>query len=160
MVEELSFGRGSSYLVEQEMPSGRRVLLRPVSWSLLLRRGRIPDVLLPIVNDLLDGKSGTIPTTSIEEKRAFYQLLDDLTVVGYAFPKVVEGETLSRDGEVHIDDIEEGDKLYLWTMIGAGAEQMRSFRYEQVFTLVDALARELQPSASFSDNGGTTAADG
>jgi hypothetical protein len=130
-----------SYTVEKEMPSGNRVILRPFGWSLLLRKGRIPNVLLPIVNDILDGKQVSIPTTTLDEKKAFYELLDDLCYVAYVHPRVVDDP--QAEDEVSVDDIEDDDKLFLWTMIGAGISQMRSFRPEQVIDLVASLAREL-----------------
>lgn len=112
---------------------GDKVFIRPMNADFFFKAGRIPDFLGQTVQDILNGKSWSMPTPpeqSLEDTQKFVLFLDDLVRYALVSPKVVDSPQDGAD-EISIDEIGYADKLHIYLFFGRPAQLLRDFRPEQ-----------------------------
>jgi len=113
------------------LPSGNVARLRPVALDVLITSGRLPDMLSPIAAKTLwveedVSKVGDVP----ELAKGFADLVNFIVPVSFMEPEVVtEGEP--GDGQIHIEDVDFGDKVAVFNLVTSGAATLRQFRDQQ-----------------------------
>jgi hypothetical protein len=129
------------------LPVSRRLVrLRTVRPDMLLRRGKIPDILTSLVVDLIYGKATNDEIIAFlgprEQAEEAVEMMESLRVVceaGLIEPRVVD-EPIADD-EIAIDDIEYADRGYIFKLVFAPAEALSRFRHKPK-TDVDAVENE------------------
>jgi hypothetical protein len=113
--------------------SGRLVRLRTVKPDMLLRQGKIPQVLTTLVINMIydQGPDNQFeaflsPQETAEEAMAMLESLRVVCTAGLIAPKVVENP--QTDDEISIDDIELSDRGYIFRLVFAPAEALSRFR--------------------------------
>ena len=118
--------------VELTFPSGNIASIRPITTALLVRLGRVPDVLLgAFAKNVLEGAPIDIDTSNVEMLKAYYELLDGVCLTSFITPEVVEAGVAPGDGQITIDDVSTEDKEWLLLFLNKPASKLRSFRAEQ-----------------------------
>jgi hypothetical protein len=122
------------------LPSGRVARLRPVSLAGLIRTGKIPNLLIPIVARLLWAQVGQIDARPAEVKEAeeqahFIELVAAIVPAAVLYPKIVDNP--QAQDEISIDDLTFADQLALYTIAKMPAEVLELFRQEQSATLAN-----------------------
>lgn len=108
-----------------ELPSGNVArLLRP-QLSVMLKRGQIPNPLLPAAVASMDG--------GVEDAKAALELVDFLVAAAFVEPKVTVDQD-AGEGELSVDALSEADKAFVvkWTQRGVAA--LATFREERAGT--------------------------
>lgn len=122
--------------VEQTLLSGRKVKMRAVTPDKLLRGGRVPDILTPLVVRMLRG------VVDNEEIDDFYgqerdevkdqlAMIDSVNVVCEAalvYPRVVDMP--EGNDEISIDDLSLTDRFWIFKLAFQPAEVLSRFRFE------------------------------
>lgn len=122
--------------VEIWLPYGQQVVrIRTVRPDHLLAQGDIPDILSPLMLDMIYGRANEkkteailLPKESVEEAM---QLLETLRVVCTAAlvePRIVS-EPLAED-EITIDELEYEDRRYIFRLVFLPTEVLSTFRYQ------------------------------
>lgn len=107
--------------------SGLVALLRPVGLDLLIKTGRIPDLLTPMIMDALNGRAPIIPTVDKpEEAQELVKYLDLLCELAFVAPKVVADP--HGEEEISAGDIPFADKFALQYMVGQPRKWLENFR--------------------------------
>lgn len=113
------------------LPSGRVARLRAISFELMVRLGRIPDGMVPIVADILTGQRDDLPqANTLEALKDRIAFLDAMTMTAFVEPRVVDSDPVP-DGAVHIDAIEQADKEVVFALLNAPLRELERFRDEQ-----------------------------
>lgn len=115
--------------------SGYLVSIRTVQPDALLRLGKIPQVLSSLVLDVIydrgdDDKFEKFLTTPEDQQEAL-QMLESLRVVCTAAllsPRIVENP--QADDEISIEDMDLGDRSFIFRLAFAPAEALTTFRYK------------------------------
>lgn len=124
------------------LPSGMgAMLLRPRAMNMILRDGSIPNSLAQAFSSSVQkgakGEGGDKWELQANELKELAVLLDKITVEAFVEPKVVTGEKTDdpphpnyKAGEIHIDDVDEEDKLWLlqWALEPLQQPATQSFR--------------------------------
>jgi hypothetical protein len=115
------------------LPSGNWASLRSISPEVIVKLGRIPDILTPVIAEELSGKG------TLREKLGNPQTLADLqaniefveTVAEFAFvnPRIVADP--QSDDEISIEDLSWDDKVFCVSLLGVPAQALERFRDEQ-----------------------------
>lgn len=113
--------------------SGNIVRIRTVRPDSLLRLGKIPQVLSAFVLDLIydrgdDNQFENFLTTPEDQAEAI-AMLESLRIVctaGLIYPKIVEDPV--ADDEISIDDMDLGDRSFIFRLVFAPAEALQRFR--------------------------------
>lgn len=123
-----------------ELPSGRVARLGPVDMSSLLLEGDIPDLLTPLVTQVLfEG----VDDEEMEEQFALDKMLEQgketlaliNTVCKAAFiePHIVDVDP--GEGEITLQDVSIDDRSFVFSLAIYGVNALRSFRDQQKETL-------------------------
>lgn len=123
------------------LPSGLEARVGGVDPELLLRLGRIPDGLTPLVAAMLDGREDTDefrPKTQAELLERF-EFISAVAISALKEPRVVEDP--QTDDEIALEHLELGDRIFLLNTLGAPLRQLERFRDEQARAL-EAVADE------------------
>lgn len=122
--------------VVKELPSGRRVRLRPVDVSLLLLEGDIPDLLTPVVltmfygvGDVKDNPVASVLGTTRDE----WPVINLICRVAFVEPRIVDEP--QADDEIAIEDIDFLDRRATYVMVTQGLDALRRFRFQPVADL-------------------------
>lgn len=127
--------------------SGLNVEVGRVHLDALLLSGKIPDVLTPVVADMLWSTigQGQGKEEEIQGTKDFFALVNIVVKASLVSPRVVD--TPTADDEISVDDIEFGDRLIIFQLARQPATVLFRFRQEQVAD-VDALpeSEAVQPA--------------
>lgn len=143
------------------LDSGRMVRLRPVSLAALIRRGDIPNLLIPVVADMLWRKSRTDDRTaeqmaaddSAEEEKWFFDLSGVIIRDCLVAPRVVDNP--QADDEISLDDISFSDQLAIYRFAKLPAEVLEMFLPQQNGDVATLPAGEdIQPTPQPTGAGG------
>lgn len=115
--------------------SGNLVRIRTVRPDSLLRLGKIPQVLSSLVLDIIydkieDNRFEQFLSVGEREDEA-KEMLESLRIVcvaGFVSPKIVENP--QSDDEISIDDIDLGDRSFIFRLVFAPVEALSTFRYK------------------------------
>lgn len=118
--------------------SGLAVEVGRVHLDALLLAGQIPDLLTPIVIDMLWSTigQGEGKEKEIEGTKQFFELVNIVVKAALVSPRVVD--TPTADDEIAITDIDFGDRLIIYSLARQPGSVLHSFRAEQGPTM-DAL---------------------
>lgn len=130
-----------------ELPSGNTAMLRPVDFTMVMRLGKLPDTLTPIVIELFNGNEYEI--NDVEAFNNFWEIVNAIIPIAFVSPKVVEKPT--KEDEIGLDDVSDVDKAYVFTLLGHSARDLHSFRQEQEKRLEHLHAGEDVESEAESD---------
>ncbi len=142
-----------------ELPSGLVVKWRnPGGLRAFLIQGRIPNALMPIVEEALDSKTGVEAanvqellkdTENLREMMVMYDNIaqmcmieprlysvptwDDVRDNNEKFPEapVEEPEDLRQDDRLYVDELPDDDKQYFFYLISGGVQDLARFREQQ-----------------------------
>lgn len=114
---------------------GRFVRLRTVRPDTLVRLGKIPNVLTTLVLNMIydRGEEDQFEKflTNVESREEALEMLESLRVVCTASmvsPKIVDNP--QADDEISIDDLDLGDRSYIFRLAFVPAEALSTFRYK------------------------------
>ena len=125
------------------LPSNFVARVRAIQPDVLLKLGRIPDSLTPLVAAVLEGKSlENIADDTAKELKNYMEFVNIVCTVALIEPRVVENPV--ADDEIGIETLEWPDKVFLMGAIGATTHYLESFRDEQerLMDAVDAAKRD------------------
>lgn len=115
-----------------DFPSGNKANLRPIEADFFVRVGRIPDVLAPLVNEMISGQDYEIkmpPMEELEKKKEWVEFLNELCTYAFVSPKVVAAP--QAEDEISVDDLSYVDKYFVFTKFSLPAHRLRGFRQAQ-----------------------------
>lgn len=123
--------------VPQTLLSGRKVRLRTVTPDRLLRSGKVPDILTPLVTKML------FEDVANEELNAFIaprqqqaqnlEMIESLNIVcqaGMLYPRIVDDP--QAEDEISIDDLSLADRGWVFKLVFQPAEVLSRFRLESL----------------------------
>ena len=158
--EELPVSSGAQWRKNREqgeliqLPySGHIVRLRSVKPDMLLKLGKIPNVLTNLVVDMIydqgaDNKFEVFlhPKERAEEAMEMLESLRVVCTAGLVEPRIVDNP--QADDEISIEDIELSDRGYIFRLVFAPADALSRFRYQPPSDVVvmENGAGEPQPS--------------
>lgn len=122
--------------VPQTLLSGIKVQMRTVTPDRLLRSGRVPDILTPLVNKML---FESVPNEELdkfieprEQTKENLEMIDSLNVVceeALLYPRIVADPV--ADDEIRADDLTLADRGWVFKLAFQEAHILRRFRLEQ-----------------------------
>lgn len=122
--------------VLQTLPSGRVVRLRTVTPDRLLREGKIPDILTPLVLRMV---YEDVPNAQLDEFLATRERVADalamieslrvVCVAGLLEPRIVDEP--EGKGDISIDDLTLNERGWVFKLVFQSAETLSSFRFGQ-----------------------------
>ena len=123
---------------ELELPSGNTCLVRRKPMGALLRSGRVPNALMPMLKEAFKrgGKPEDIPPEieGLDDMVDLYNKVDMVVVECVVNPKVLpvppEGEDRDEDA-LYVDDIDDDDKMAVFNFAVSGVKDMESFRRQR-----------------------------
>jgi len=102
----------------------------PVGFDLLIKTGRIPDSLTPLVHEVLQsGADLKVDTTKIEGLQQLLELAEAVCSLAFLEPRVVNNPT--ADDEIGMNDLSFEDKMFILGFFQEPAQTLRNFREEQ-----------------------------
>lgn len=115
--------------------SGYIVRIRTVKPDMLLKLGKIPQVLTTLVVDMIYDRGEEdkfekflSANETAEEAREMLESLRVVCVAGVIEPKIVDNPT--KDDEISIEDIDLADRSFIFRLVFAPSEALSRFRYE------------------------------
>jgi len=122
--------------VPLEVPSGNTALVRNPGMQVFLRKGLVPNSLMPLVRKGMTGKEPEIKLDDINEDQleAMLDLFDAITCYCVIEPKVlpVPAEGEERDPEaLYVDEVDFEDKQFIFQWAVGGTRDLEQFRKEQ-----------------------------
>lgn len=115
--------------VEIEFPSGNVARLRPFGAEVLLNYGKLPNILTPVVAEMVEGKFKGFNPSIAEELNLMLAFIDCICRYSFIEPRVVDNPR--ADDEISVLDIDFQDKMFLLNLINRPAGAMLTFRPEQ-----------------------------
>jgi len=112
-----------------QLPSEFKARVRPVRMEGLLRIGTIPDTLSGLVAEIV-WNGAPRPDTVFRMGKEAIELLDIVVAASFMEPVCVIGRE-PEDGEISIDDVDLGDKNFIFTWVTAPTVALHRFRNEQ-----------------------------
>lgn len=113
-----------------QLPSGFVARVRGIQPDTLVRLGRIPDALTPVIASIMDGSAeNTGDLSSMDDLRNYAELVNAICISAMVDPRVVDDP--QADDEIDIDTLEWADKVFLASIVGATTKQLELFRREQ-----------------------------
>jgi hypothetical protein len=132
--------------------SGNTARIRPVGLDLLVKTGRVPNVLEPMVVQLIEtGRADTPASASLEDESAWFDFLNCLCELAFVQPRVV-AEPQTED-EIGVWDISLSDKMQLWEVLGTPARMLASHFRQQETALAHLGTSEVHPSTGEQNPG-------
>jgi len=123
--------------VQQTLLSGRVVRLRTVTPDRLLKTGRVPDILTPIVTKMLfeevdnDELNEFIkPRDNVADNLAMIEGLNVVCQAGMLYPRIVDNP--QAEDEISIDDLTLADRGWVFKLVFQPAEVLARFRIESL----------------------------
>jgi hypothetical protein len=110
------------------LPSGLVARVRSVNPDTIIRLGRIPDSLTPLLLKVMEGSGDAWTPTTVEELSANVEFINTVCMTVLVEPRIVE--TPTQDDEIGMDDLEWADKVFLVGAVGTTTRQLESFRDE------------------------------
>lgn len=114
---------------------GDVVFIKPMDPGLFLKSGRLPNFLVPVMNDLINKTSGSIDLIpkdlTPDQTKEWLEFLDNLAKEVIISPKVVDSPR-EGENEIGVDELSTHDKLRVYLMFGRPASLLRSFRQQQI----------------------------
>lgn len=147
--------------VPQTLLSGIKVQMRTVTPDRLLRSGRVPDILTPLVNKML---FETVDNTELDkfieprqQTQENLEMIDSLNVVCEAallYPRIVDDPM--ADDEIRADDLTLADRGWVFKLAFQEAHILRRFRLEQTRDVEDLpdSQDDLQPAQPVDEHSG------
>lgn len=113
-----------------QLPSGFVARVRGAQPDVLIRLGRIPDALTPVIADIMEGKedSGTTLAT-LDDLRNYTDLVDAICASSMVEPRIVD--KAAAEDEIDAATLEWADKVFLVSIVGVTTQQLERFRDEQ-----------------------------
>lgn len=113
------------------LPSGKVARLRPVALDALIRSGKVPNLLIPVIARMLwettgEGDMRTTEEREAEEKAHFIDLVSMIVPAAMLSPRVVDNPKATAD-EISLDDLHFGDKLAIYRLARLPAEVLDNF---------------------------------
>lgn len=117
-----------------ELPdTGMVVRIRAVDVSHLVKLGQIPNLLMPLINQMIDDTDGSYrenrdeakktPAEQMKEERTLYEEFARLAIIE---PKVVIGEA-QNDDEVSLNDLSHNDLSFIFYSINQPARALEGY---------------------------------
>lgn len=113
----------------QSLPSGNVVRLRPVDLPTMLAHGKIPDLLTPIVGEMIFGKADKPLEEKPEQAIELVELMTLVCTAAFLEPRIVDNP--EADDEIHIEDVDFEDRGYVYTLVTQPTRVLYSFRRQQ-----------------------------
>lgn len=138
--------------VELELPSGNICLAINKGMKVFLEQGKVPNSLLEIVNDAVEGASGKAKkkiSEAVEDKNLladFVELMDTILVSCVMDPLIMpvprnEDGTYNEDEKhpdlLYADDVDLEDKMFVFQWCVGGTKDVERFRKEYNAALED-----------------------
>lgn len=123
MPKSNSNGKPSAWIKttrEIELPSGNVVEMRPVGFDLLLRSGRVPDFLTPLIIRAFKGK-GELDMEELSDVLGFFDLMDLCVDLAFVHPTAAE---------IGLENIAYVDKVVAFQSMGQSPRWLDNFRPE------------------------------
>lgn len=122
-----------------KLPSGLEVRVKYLNLSAFLTRGNIPNLLLPLVVEMIN--SGGIEklvdrlktkvesdlASAVEDIKTYGELTDFILRDFIAYPKVVESPALDNPDEMSLVELDPEDKAWLMSLVALPARQLETF---------------------------------
>ena len=113
-----------------KLPSGNVARLRPVALDVLITSGKLPDLLTPIAAKTLWAELDMEEIgDAAEVAKSMSELLNFVCKASFLEPRVVDEEP--EEDEIALEDIEIGDKTFVFQLATQPAEVLRRFRERQ-----------------------------
>lgn len=140
MTDQLTVTPGKEWRagVVLRLPSGRVARVRAVGPDTILRLGRIPDALTPVIAALMDGEEMDAPKT-IDDLKARTELIGVVCECALVEPRIVASPV--KDDEIALDDLDWYDKEFLMSVLMKSTRDLELFRQKQI-SAVDAVQPE------------------
>ena len=113
------------------LPSGNLARVRSVQPSVVIRSGRLPDSLTPLIVDVMDGKTDeeSWKPKTVAELGDYVAFMDLICECAMVSPRIVADP--QSDDEIGIEHLDTEDKEFLVQLMGASTRKLESFRQEQ-----------------------------
>lgn len=118
--------------VEMALPSGFKARIRGVNLSTFIEIGNIPDLLTPLVVEMVNGKVDPQNMT-IEDYRKYVDIYDAFCETCFVSPRVVDDP--QAEDEIGLEHICDEDKMFVFAFLGRPAMLLESFRQRQNFAM-------------------------
>ena len=119
----------------KKLPSGKVARLRPISPDLLIIRGDVPDMLTGLVTKMVMGGADAeeldavvSPSLDIEQAAGTIEFFNLICTLAFVSPRI--GENPTADDEIAIEDVDLGDRGFVWRVCTLATEELRRFRLE------------------------------
>jgi len=137
-----------------ELPSGKFMKIRRVSFETFMKAGIIPNSLMAIVQDGID-RGGSVDDVDEDLKKFMddpsqiadlFQLMDEVTIFCAVEPRVfrlpmkadtedngkqIVDEEKRRDDRLYVDELDQDDKVFIFNLSQGGTDDVAQFRAEQ-----------------------------
>ena len=112
------------------LPSGLDVRVGSVGPEVILKSGRVPDSLTPLVADMVTGRTAKAATPLTKDQlESQLDLMDAIVACFIKEPRIVDHP--EQDDELAISDIEWVDKEFLMASVGQPLVAFERFRDQQ-----------------------------
>lgn len=116
-----------------QLPSGKVARIRPITSALLYKLGRVPDALTSFVmegfDDAVEDPVAETSRIAQDNPEAWNTYVDGIVETAFVYPRIVENP--SADDEISIEDVEDGDKEYVVSVVFTPASQLAIFLERQ-----------------------------
>lgn len=119
------------------LPSGNKVIIRRVTLRSFLVNGMVPNSLMSIVQESVDGKAPDVDVQAImsdpDQFNELIAMMDTVTIQCVVEPEVhpaPESEADRRDDLLYVDEIDETDKTYIFNLATGTVGELEPFRAE------------------------------
>lgn len=126
-----------------ELPSGMIAKLRnPGGMRVFMGNGTIPNSLMPVVKETLDGNKAdgvevaqqTLADVDEAMIADMMRMMDSIAVACFVEPKVFntpENEDDREDDKLYADEVDDEDKMFIFRWVSGGTSDVEQFRQEQ-----------------------------
>lgn len=117
-----------------DVPSGNKARVRRVSLDVVVKTGRLPNILMPMIQAGMQGRQPNATDLKPEMMPAFMELIDIICLDACEEPRLYpapgeEGERLPD--RLYVDEVDFADKMAVYEYAVGGAAALESFRDEQ-----------------------------
>ncbi len=114
-----------------KLPSGNYASIRPVGVDTFLAGAEIPDILTPVVADLISSEKGIrLGDVPISQYMIMMKLFNGFCKSCFVSPSIVD-EITDPETQILITDVSENDKAFVFQFLGQPARALESFRRQQ-----------------------------
>ena len=136
-----------------DVPSGNTCKARRVGLDTFIKKGLIPNSLMPIVQEAMKGKKTEMDLESVSEEDLIQimELIDAVTVDVVVEPRVhpvPESVEDRDDGILYVDEVVMEDKMFIFQWTVGGSSDLERFREEQADAVGDLRGSEDVGSAA------------